>query len=249
MRLSLGALGWQVHTQTAFTDLLERPEGVDVISTARAGLFPAELWKWYNHMVPDRARRRNIVAADGVDAEGRSLYVTTAYRLESDPPVDRELYSRCLQSLRPVAAVRSLLLPTDPGGATASGGGGGAATPPPVSLRSLVGVHVRMLMDQALDVPGIDADTRTESNLVRARWPAVASPATAPPLSPLAALTVEGLLPRSRRALAAVPPPAHRATHDSRAVVAAAHDERGTPIPRGVPLQSFCGCDAGDAER
>ena len=112
-RLSLGALGWQVHTQTAFTDLLERPEGVDVISTARAGLS-AELWKRYNHMVPDRARRRNIVAADGVDTESRSLYVTTAYRLEFDPRRPK-LYSRCLQSLRPVAFVRGLLLPTEPG--------------------------------------------------------------------------------------------------------------------------------------
>ena len=34
------------------TDLFDLPAGVQVISSSRAGLFPSELWKWYNHMVP-----------------------------------------------------------------------------------------------------------------------------------------------------------------------------------------------------
>ena len=135
-----------VHTQTTFGDLFEQPAGVDVIRAARAGLFPAELWKWYNHMVPDRARRRNVVSAD---ADGRALYVTSAYRLETEPPLDKALYYSCLRELRPVEEVRSLLIPR--------GGEEG--------LGRRIGVHVRMMVDQTADVPGIEADSRPESNL------------------------------------------------------------------------------------
>ena len=31
------------------------------------------------------------------DPDGRSLYVTTAYRLDAEPPVDKALYSSCLR--------------------------------------------------------------------------------------------------------------------------------------------------------
>ena len=122
------------------------PDGVEVIGASRAGLFPAELWKWYNHMMPERARKRNLITAD---ADGRSLYVTTAYRLETDVPVDRQLFSSCLRGLRPVAEVGRLLLPREG----------------PNGLAARVGVHIRMMVDQATDVPGIEQDTRADSNL------------------------------------------------------------------------------------
>ena len=138
-----------IHSHTRFTELFEPADGVAILSSARAGLFPAELWKWYNHMQPDKARKRNPVAADSSDADGRSLYVTTAYKLETEPPLDGALYSDCLRSLQPVAAVRAMLLPREP----------------PNGLSTLIGVHVRMMVNQSLDVPGIDADARTDSNL------------------------------------------------------------------------------------
>jgi hypothetical protein len=55
----------------------------------------------------------------------------------------------CLRSLRPVEAVRALLWPR-------TGAEG---------LDAMVGVHVRMLVDQSADVPGIESDARPESNL------------------------------------------------------------------------------------
>ena len=56
------------HTrpQTHFEDLFEVPEGVEVVSAARAGLFPRELWKWHNHMVCPRQRANcTLIMADG----------------------------------------------------------------------------------------------------------------------------------------------------------------------------------------
>ena len=89
----------RMHSHPFPDDLFERPEDVEVLHSFRAGLLPPELWKWYNHMQPERARRRNPISDISDDLDGRSLYVTTAYRLESDPAVDVDLYRACLREL------------------------------------------------------------------------------------------------------------------------------------------------------
>jgi hypothetical protein len=43
-----------VHTQTRFGDLFEADADVAVLSTFDTGIFPTELWKRFDHMVPDK---------------------------------------------------------------------------------------------------------------------------------------------------------------------------------------------------
>ena len=83
-----------VHTQTRFDDLFEPPDDdtVQVMGTFEPGMFPADHWRKFDHMTSEKARKRNPVAAD---EQGRSLYVVTAYRLETSPPLDTGLYRRC----------------------------------------------------------------------------------------------------------------------------------------------------------
>ena len=52
--------------------------------TLEAGLCPQDLWRRFDQMTNERLRRRNAVVPD---AQGRSLYVVSAYQLESSPPV------------------------------------------------------------------------------------------------------------------------------------------------------------------
>ena len=54
-----------------------------------------DLWRRFDQMTNERLRRRNVVVPD---AQGRSLYVVSAYRLETTPPVT-------------VAATRTLAAP------------------------------------------------------------------------------------------------------------------------------------------
>ena len=69
----------------------------------------------------------------------------------------------CLRRLRPVSEVRALLLPNTIGGGVGGVGGVGGAGGAGGAGR--VGVHIRMLVDQMRDVPGIEADGRSDSNL------------------------------------------------------------------------------------
>ena len=148
-------LVWEpdVHVQAEWSDLFERDQGDEaanppplVLRSFDMGLFPDSLWLGFNQMTPAKARRRRPVADD---PQRRGLLVTSAYRLETDPPLDITRFDACLRSLRPVAEVRRMLLPRH-----------GAA-----GLAARVGVHVRQLENQSADIPGIDADQRPLSNL------------------------------------------------------------------------------------
>ena len=149
-------LVWEpdVHVQAEWSDLFERDEGGEaeaatpplVLRSFDAGLFPDSLWLSFNQMTPAKARRRRPVSDD---PQRRGLLVTSAYRLETEPPLDIARFDACLRSLRPVPEVRQMLLPRH-----------GTA-----GLAARVGVHVRQLENQSADIPGIDADQRPLSNL------------------------------------------------------------------------------------
>ena len=142
-------VAWEpdLHVQAAWGDLLEIDESEAlVISSYDAGLFPDSLWLSFNQMVPAKQRRRRAVSDD---PQRRGLFVTSAYRIETEPPLDVGRFDACLRSLRPAAAVTPMLLPR--------GGPDGAA--------ALIGVHIRQLANQSADIPGIDADQRPLSNL------------------------------------------------------------------------------------
>ncbi|KAL1519493.1 hypothetical protein AB1Y20_023011 [Prymnesium parvum] len=127
---------------TKFHQLFEPDDPVLSISMFEPGIFPPELWRRFDQMATERARKRNAVTEDD---QGRSLYVISAYTISSNPPVQPELMKSCLRRLRPVAEVRELLLPQ-----------GGERD---------VGVHIRMEVSQERDVPGIESDQREDSNL------------------------------------------------------------------------------------
>ena len=88
------------------------PAPFEIVYTYKPALFPLELWRRADQMGLERGRRRNVLIED---AGGRAaLFVTTASRLESVPPVDEDLYSSCIRRLKPAAAVRLFLKENDP---------------------------------------------------------------------------------------------------------------------------------------
>ena len=179
-----------VHCAARFDELFEVPEGVTVVAGATLDAFPTELWKRVDQMGPPKARRRNALSDD---AHGRSLFVTSAYRLEASPQIEQPRHDACLRALRPVADVAALLddadaanqsaaaAAVDADAALAAEDGSGDANPrdedaapewnqphgryerPGAAMR--VGVHVRSLVDQKADIPGIEGDGRADSNL------------------------------------------------------------------------------------
>ena len=87
-----------VHCAARFDELFEVPEGVTVVAGATLDAFPTELWKRVDQMGPPKARRRNALSDD---AHGRSLFVTSAYRLEASPQIEQPRHDACLRALRP----------------------------------------------------------------------------------------------------------------------------------------------------
>ena len=182
--------GARVATVTASSVGVARRVGippVELLHRYHPSLFPLELWRHYDQMGHERARRRQALPPED---DGRSLFVSSAYKLETSPPVNRSLYAACLRGLRPVAAVKAMLVeeasPPGSGGGVGTGGGsssrgsaggsaGGSVTGSAISSganRSLtgarerrVGVHIRMRVDQSADVPWIASDTRADSSL------------------------------------------------------------------------------------
>ena len=153
-----------LHTNARFDELFEVPSNgnggneteapiVEVIHSFQPSLFPAETWRRFDQIGSEKQRKRNMVSAD---EDGRSLFVSTASKLEASPSVNRGLYAQCLSDLRPVAAVRAMLVDAQELSESSSWNASSQAV-------RRVGVHIRMKVNPLEDVPGLE--NQPESSL------------------------------------------------------------------------------------
>ena len=151
-----------LHTNARFDELFEVPSNgnggneteapiVEVIHSSNRRSSPQRLG-----VASTRSEVRSKGAQHGERRrDGRSLFVSTASKLEASLSVNRGLYAQCLSDLRPVAAVRRCWSTRRNHQESSWNASSQAAR--------RVGVHIRMKVNPLEDVPGLE--NQPESSL------------------------------------------------------------------------------------